>query len=114
MDYLVVEGYKSAAEEFSKETGLQHSIDLRTIEQRMHVREAVQRGDVERAIELVNEISPTVSPRLLCQRLALRRFPVPARLGSAPFLLRMITTMHHSVRPFDWVRDDTTKPKLII
>ncbi|KAG8958271.1 hypothetical protein FRC00_002891 [Tulasnella sp. 408] len=59
MDYLVIEGYKSAAEEFSKETGLQHSVDLGTIETRMHIREAVQRGDVEQAIELVNDIDPT-------------------------------------------------------
>ncbi len=61
MDYLVVEGYKSAAEEFSRETGLEHSIDLSTIESRMQIREAVQRGDVEQAIELVNDIDPAVS-----------------------------------------------------
>ncbi|KAG8947966.1 hypothetical protein FRC04_010163 [Tulasnella sp. 424] len=60
MDYLVIEGYKSAAEEFSKETGLQHSVDLSTIETRMHIREAVQRGDVEQAIELVNNINPSI------------------------------------------------------
>ncbi|KAG8891427.1 hypothetical protein FRC01_014705, partial [Tulasnella sp. 417] len=60
MDYLVIEGYKSAAEEFSKETGLGPAVDLTTIETRMHIREAVQRGDVEQAIELVNDINPDI------------------------------------------------------
>ncbi|KAG8984545.1 hypothetical protein FRB90_005246, partial [Tulasnella sp. 427] len=68
MDYLVIEGYKSAAEEFSKEAGLNHTVDLGTIETRMNIREAVQRGDVEQAIELVNDIDPTIldsNPSLL-------------------------------------------------
>lgn len=88
MDYLVIEGYKSAAEEFSKETGLQHSVDLSTIETRMHIREAVQRGDVEQAIELVNNINPSVSSRLSSHRSAScsRRSPLRSRsAGYRPF-----------------------------
>lgn len=60
MDYLVVEGYKAAAEEFSKETGLNSAVNLTTIESRMSIREAVQRGDVEEAIERVNDLNPEV------------------------------------------------------
>lgn len=60
MDYLVVEGYKSAAEEFSRETGLSSAVELDTIERRMCIREAVQRGDVEEAIERVNDMNPEV------------------------------------------------------
>lgn len=101
MDYLVIEGYKSAAEEFSKETGLEHSVDLSTIETRMHIREAVQRGDVEQAIELVNDIDPTVSPGLSLSAHGLLFAPFPGGsfpLGRIPPLfLRMITPMHHSV-----------------
>ena len=64
MDYLVIEGYKSAAEEFSKETGLISPVDLGTIESRMSIREAMQRGDVEEAIERVNDLNPDVSVEL--------------------------------------------------
>lgn len=60
MDYLVVEGYKSAAEEFSRETGIPSAVELATIESRMCIREAVQRGDVEEAIERVNDLNPEV------------------------------------------------------
>jgi hypothetical protein len=61
MDYLVIEGYKSAAEEFSKEANLPPSMDLDSIENRMNIRAAVQRGDVEEAIEKVNDMNPDVS-----------------------------------------------------
>ena len=60
MEYLVIEGYKSAAEEFSKEASVPPPLDLDTIERRMNIRDAVQRGDVEEAIERVNELNPEV------------------------------------------------------
>ena len=70
MDYLVIEGYKTAAEEFSKEANLDPMVDLDSIESRMSIREAVQRGDVEEAIEKVNDLNPEVTiylplPRVL-------------------------------------------------
>lgn len=61
MDYLVIEGYKTAAEEFSKEADLATPVDLDSIESRMSIREAVQRGDVEEAIDKVNDLNPEVS-----------------------------------------------------
>ena len=62
MDYLVVEGYKTAAEEFSKEANLAPPVDLESIETRMTIREAIQqRGDVEEAIAKVNDLDPAVS-----------------------------------------------------
>ncbi|EJD03988.1 uncharacterized protein FOMMEDRAFT_146087 [Fomitiporia mediterranea MF3/22] len=60
MDYLVVEGYKSAAEEFSKEAEVSPDVDFRTIEDRTVIREALQRGDVEEAIMRVNELDPEI------------------------------------------------------
>ena len=65
MDYLVIEGYKSAAEEFSKETGLDGPVDLNSIENRMNIREALQRGDVGDAIARMNDLNPEVSVGLL-------------------------------------------------
>jgi hypothetical protein len=60
MDYLVLEGYQAAAEEFSKEANVSPPVDFSSIETRMTIREAVQRGDVEEAIELVNDLNPEV------------------------------------------------------
>ena len=60
MDYLVIEGYKSAAEEFSQEASLAPPVDFESIESRMDIREALQRGDVEDAITRVNDLNPEV------------------------------------------------------
>jgi len=60
MDYLVIEGYKSAAEEFSQEARLTPPVDFESIESRMEIREALQRGDVEDAISRVNELNPEI------------------------------------------------------
>ncbi len=60
MDYLVIEGFKTAAEEFSKEAGLNSPVDLESIESRMDIREALQRGDVSEAITRVNDLNPEV------------------------------------------------------
>jgi hypothetical protein len=60
MDYLVIEGYKSAAEEFSEEANLSPPVDFESIESRMDIREALQRGDVEDAITRVNDLNPEV------------------------------------------------------
>ncbi|KDQ20531.1 hypothetical protein BOTBODRAFT_26549 [Botryobasidium botryosum FD-172 SS1] len=60
MDYLVIEGYKSAAEEFSKEASLSTPVDLDSIEKRMNIRDAVHRGEVEEAIEKVNDMNPEI------------------------------------------------------
>ena len=65
MDYLVLEGYQAAAEEFSKEANVSPLVDFSSIETRMTIREAVQRGDVEEAIELVNDLNPEVRNTLL-------------------------------------------------
>lgn len=60
MDYLVIEGFKSAAEEFSREAGLLAPVDLDSIESRMNIREALQRGDVGEAIARVNDLNPEI------------------------------------------------------
>lgn len=60
MNYLVVEGYKDAAELFSAEAGIAPPSDLGAIQDRMEIRRAVQSGQITRAIELVNELNPEV------------------------------------------------------
>jgi hypothetical protein len=61
MDYLVIEGYKSAAEEFSDEANVPPPVDFESIESRMVIREALQRGDIEEAITRMNDLDPEVS-----------------------------------------------------
>ena len=56
----MIEGYKSAAEEFSQEANLTPPVDFESIESRMDIREALQRGDVEDAITRVNDLNPEV------------------------------------------------------
>ncbi|KAH9004358.1 lish motif-containing protein [Lactarius hatsudake] len=60
MDYLVIEGYKSAAEEFSIEAGVQPAVDFASIESRGDIRDALNRGDVQGAITRVNDLNPEI------------------------------------------------------
>lgn len=66
MDYLVTEGYPSAAEKFATEANIQPKADLSCIQERVQIRESIHRGDLQAAIELINELNPEVS-RLAAQ-----------------------------------------------
>lgn len=60
MNYLVVEGFKDAADKFSKEANLPHTTHIENIQDRMDIRTAIQAGHIDTAIELVNELNPEV------------------------------------------------------
>ncbi|KAH7568966.1 hypothetical protein JRO89_XS06G0081700 [Xanthoceras sorbifolium] len=60
MNFLVTEGYVDAAEKFRMESGTEPDIDLATIMDRMAVKKAVQCGNVEDAIEKVNDLNPEI------------------------------------------------------
>eukprot|EP00160_Parvularia_atlantis_P010419 Unigene2038_Nuclearia_a/m.6348 Unigene2038_Nuclearia_a/g.6348 ORF Unigene2038_Nuclearia_a/g.6348 Unigene2038_Nuclearia_a/m.6348 type:complete len:203 (-) Unigene2038_Nuclearia_a:74-682(-) len=60
MNYLVIEGYKEAAEHFSAETGLKPAGDLGAIGDRMRIRSALQAGRVDEAVEMVNDLNPEI------------------------------------------------------
>ena len=64
IDYLQVEGYKEAALEFSKECkDLPPSIketNLDLIQCRTNIRTAINNGDIDRAIALINEHNPSI------------------------------------------------------
>lgn len=49
-----------AAQTFEKESGTVPGIDLGAITDRMKIRKAVQSGNVEEAIERVNDLNPEV------------------------------------------------------
>merc|ERR1712169_13000 len=58
MDYLITEGYPSAAEKFAAEANIQPKADLSCIQERVQIRDSIHRGDLQAAIELINELNP--------------------------------------------------------
>ncbi|EGG18394.1 UPF0559 protein [Cavenderia fasciculata] len=60
MNYLIIQGYKEAAEMFQNESGTKATVDLISIVDRMAIRSAIQRGDIEQGIEIVNDLNPEI------------------------------------------------------
>lgn len=60
MDYLIREGYPSAAQKFALEANIQPTIDLESIQERVEIRNAIYGGDIQSAIERINELNPQV------------------------------------------------------
>lgn len=60
LNYLFTEGYKEAAERLAAEADIQHMTDLTSIDERMKIRNTVESGDIENAIERVNELNPEI------------------------------------------------------
>lgn len=60
MNYLVQEGFKEAAERFRFESGVEHGAHLDLLDERVKVREAVQNGDIDTAIDLTNTLNPDI------------------------------------------------------
>eukprot|EP00903_Cladosiphon_okamuranus_P021763 g20009.t1 len=63
MNYLVMEGYREAAEHFVEESGTEAKVDLSAIEERVAIRKAMMQGDVVQAMELANDLDPTMLDR---------------------------------------------------
>lgn len=61
MDYLINEGYPSAAKKFAIEANIQPAADVESIQERVEIRNAIHAGDIEKAIERINELNPQVS-----------------------------------------------------
>lgn len=67
MNYLVVEGYKDAAEMFEQESGTSTGINLDSITDRVEIRSSLQAGNISDAIDRVNDLNPEIldtNPRL--------------------------------------------------
>lgn len=60
MDYLIREGYPCTAQKFSVEANIQPTIELESIQERVEIRNAVYGGDIQSAIEKINELNPQV------------------------------------------------------
>eukprot|EP00195_Chlamydomonas_chlamydogama_P003208 CAMPEP_0202920396 /NCGR_PEP_ID=MMETSP1392-20130828/76832_1 /ASSEMBLY_ACC=CAM_ASM_000868 /TAXON_ID=225041 /ORGANISM="Chlamydomonas chlamydogama, Strain SAG 11-48b" /LENGTH=198 /DNA_ID=CAMNT_0049613891 /DNA_START=160 /DNA_END=756 /DNA_ORIENTATION=+ len=60
MNFFVTEGYVEAAQMFAAESGTSPNVQLDAITGRMEIRKAVQSGNVEAAIEKVNDLNPEI------------------------------------------------------
>ena len=84
MDYLITEGYPLAAKCLAAEANMPPISDFESINERVEIRDSIHRGDLQTAIEKINELNPQV--RLHCSLVSL-------------VILAMIRTMflmHHS------------------
>ncbi len=62
MEYLISEGYPSAAQKFAAEANIEPELDVDSIQERVEIREAIAKGDIQTAIEKINELNPQVRP----------------------------------------------------
>ncbi|KAI4746476.1 hypothetical protein E4T50_03167 [Aureobasidium sp. EXF-12298] len=60
MDYLINEGYPDAAMNFAKEASIVPSADGEAIQERVDIRNAIHTGDIQLAIERINELNPQI------------------------------------------------------
>lgn len=63
MDYLISEGYPSAAQKFASEANIQPTSGVESIQERVEIREAIYAGDIQTAIEKINELNPMLLDR---------------------------------------------------
>lgn len=52
------EGFKEAAEKFRMESGIEPSVDLETLDERIKIREMILKGQIQEAIALINSLHP--------------------------------------------------------
>lgn len=62
MDYLISEGYPSAAQKFAHEANIAPMLDVDSVQERVDIREAINKGDIQLAIDKINELNPQVRP----------------------------------------------------
>lgn len=60
MDYLITNGYPAAAKKFAVEANIQLKTDLESIQERVEIRTAIHSGNIQAAIEKINELNPQV------------------------------------------------------
>ncbi|KAF2121355.1 CTLH/CRA C-terminal to lish motif domain-containing protein [Lophiotrema nucula] len=61
MDYLISEGYPRAAQKFAKEANLQLPYDQQDgIHSRVEIRNAIHAGDIDTAINKINDMNPQI------------------------------------------------------
>ena len=99
MDYLISEGYPSAAQKFASEANIEPMLDVDSIQERVEIREAIDAGDIQTAIEKINELNPQVSS------------PCSSLVNTVPHTYHIAMIRHRSCtthRPFGGVDEKKT------
>ncbi|KAJ5884606.1 hypothetical protein N7504_012178 [Penicillium tannophilum] len=60
MDYLITNGYPAAAKKFAIEANIQRKPDLECIQERVEIRTAIHSGNIQLAIEKINDLNPQI------------------------------------------------------
>lgn len=60
MEYLVKEGFKDAVLAFQAETGLEPGVNMASMDDQIKIREAIEAGRIQDAVELVNDVDPEI------------------------------------------------------
>eukprot|EP01024_Parvocaulis_polyphysoides_P021170 TRINITY_DN20028_c0_g1_i1.p1 TRINITY_DN20028_c0_g1~~TRINITY_DN20028_c0_g1_i1.p1 ORF type:complete len:184 (-),score=28.13 TRINITY_DN20028_c0_g1_i1:21-572(-) len=60
MDFLINEGYVEAADAFQAESGYSVNVELKGLEDRNSIRQAVQQGQIDAAIQSLNDFDPEI------------------------------------------------------
>ena len=60
LDYLTMEGFPNAAANFSKEAKLRPQQENGSILARQQIQNSIHSGDIQKAIETLNELDPEV------------------------------------------------------
>jgi len=60
MDYLISEGYPRAAEKFAKEANMPLPVDEESIQYRVEIRKAIHAGDIDTAVNKINDLNPQI------------------------------------------------------
>lgn len=58
MQLLFSEGFKEAAEKFQMESGVGPAIELNSLDDRIRIRDAIQKGRIQEATALINQLHP--------------------------------------------------------
>ena len=82
MDYLIKEGYPDSAKKFALEANIrQGARDDESMRARVEIKNAIHSGQIQAAIEKINELNPEVRP---------------SRCYMSPTFYDYICFMHHS------------------
>lgn len=80
-----MEGYPNAAEKFSKEANLEPQQDVSSIRARQAIQNCIHSGNIQSAIETLNELDPEVSTLyFLCFSTVLPLYMIKTRVLHAP------------------------------
>jgi hypothetical protein len=60
LNYLIIEGYKEAVIKFTKESNLTCEYDLELLEKRIQIRNFIIKGEIDEAINLINNINSEI------------------------------------------------------